>query len=100
VSDSDENFADAPQTLGEIRSDRDGSAASWSPRDVLIRLLRDIDSGKLPLMDALIVSYREKLPDGRVNAYYSVASPDIHVSLGVLDRTRFVMQQRAFGDDV
>ncbi len=40
-----ENFADHPPTIGELRSDKSQDAKDWSIRDMLICLLRDIDSG-------------------------------------------------------
>lgn len=40
-----ENFKDYPLTIGEIRSNKSDNASDWSPRDVLIDILRRIDNG-------------------------------------------------------
>ena len=49
-----DSFADAPKTIGEIRSDREHSGRAWEPRDALISALRDIDSGELKAVDMVI----------------------------------------------
>lgn len=49
-------YADHPETIGELRADRnDGGPSDWSPRDVLIQMLRDIDSGRAKPTDLAIV---------------------------------------------
>lgn len=78
------NFADAPQTIGEARSDRSHSAADWSPRDLLINLLREIDRGELA-PTALVVMYG--WPDDRPgvrNVSYSTSSPDTLTTHGLV----------------
>lgn len=59
-----ENFADAPRTIGEIRSEKTQSALDWKPRDALIYLLREIDSGRMNV-DHVVVCWRERLPEGQ-----------------------------------
>lgn len=80
-------FAGHPQSITEAKVDRTHDARDWTPRDVLIRMLRDIDEGKIN-PDALVVSYR----DGR-RAHFWSASPDSLVSIGLLQRTIFQMQE-------
>jgi hypothetical protein len=78
------DFTDYPQSLSEARADRDGNAAKWSPRDALIATLRRIDSGEVKA-DALVIAYRSKPdPDGGTKTYFANASPDVHVTLGLL----------------
>lgn len=40
-----DDFRNHPATMGELRLARDGNSSSWKPRDVLIDMLRQIDSG-------------------------------------------------------
>lgn len=39
------DFSTHPPTIGELRCDRSGNANDWTPRDALIKALRDLDSG-------------------------------------------------------
>jgi len=84
---STESFTNYPQSLNEMRIRRSGSAADWSPRDALIQMLRDIDSGVIR-PDALIVSFREKVEQG-FRTSYSAACPDSGVMLALLEQTKF-----------
>lgn len=91
-----ETFEAVPVGIGEIRADKTRSAADWKPRDVLVDLLRRIDSDELPNMDALVACWRERTEKGEVSSFYSASSPDIHVTLGVLSRAEYQIQRGAF----
>lgn len=82
-----ETFENVPVGIGEIRADKSRSAADWKPREALVELLRRIDSGDYPDIDALILSWRTKNAANEIGSFYSAASPDIHVTLGVLSRS-------------
>jgi hypothetical protein len=79
-----DNFAGYPESLGELRND--SNAALWTPREALISVLRDIDSGKVK-PDALVVCFRETTGKGETDSYFRQASPDVHVSLGLISFT-------------
>lgn len=88
-----DSFSDYPLSLNELRSRRSGNAADWTPRDALIQMLRDIDSGVIR-PDALVVSFREKLEQGfRTN--FSAACPDSGVLLALLEQTKFRIWREA-----
>lgn len=100
----EESFANAPVSIGTLRASRDWNASHWKPRDVLIDTLRRMDGGEYQLdehVDALVIAWRRRAPkEGEptvreISSYYSAASPDIHVTLGVLDRTVFMIQSSA-----
>ena len=81
-----DNFADAPRTIGELKSDKTQSACDWKPRDALIWLLREIDSGKIDA-DHLIMCWREKIPEGTNTKYKQAGgSPWAWDALGLLAR--------------
>ena len=90
-----ENFADHPPTVGEMRSEKNQSMRDWQPRDVLISILRDIDSGKLPI-DMIVVSWRAPAKDapGEFDTNYSVAGADPNAAIGMLTRTIHRMLER------
>jgi hypothetical protein len=89
-----DNFAGYPKTIGEIRSDRSNSGADWKPRDALIDVLREIDEGRIS-PEAIVICMRE--PDkeraNEAHTKYRVASPDPHVTFGLLSATLFKVQR-------
>jgi hypothetical protein len=42
-----DDYSGYPRTINELKSDRTHAAKDWTPRDLLISALRDIDSGQL-----------------------------------------------------
>lgn len=50
-----ESFANHPASVAELRSDKSDKPGDWTPRDALIAMLRDIDSGKEAPTDLIIV---------------------------------------------
>ena len=55
---SNDDFSNEPPTITELKAEKlqDGNIAT--PRDALIGLLRDVDSGKIKL-DTVYICYRE-----------------------------------------
>lgn len=80
-------YEDCPITIGELRSDRSESATDWSPRELLISLLRGIDAGTLD-PESMVVAFScgEKVS-------YRVSSPSAIISLGLFDRAHFMFQR-------
>lgn len=91
-----DDFSNAPQGIGEIRSDKTEKASDWTPRDVLVYLLRAIDSGDLPKVDALFVAYRYEGERGIKTARYCNSAPDITVALGTIETAKSHFIQDAF----
>lgn len=85
-----DNFKDAPQSISELRADKNQSAAAWTARDVLISLLRRVDSGEMEL-GALIVCFQRQQPDGPASTMYTASSPDLVTSLGLLSRVEHML---------
>lgn len=67
-----DDFKDAPQTISEIRSDRSQLGKDWAPRDVLVSLLRGIDSGELKT-DSLVVFF--KCSDDKIEFRQACSDP-------------------------
>lgn len=95
-----QTFETTPVSIGEVRADKTRSAADWKPREALVELLRRIDSGEYPDMDALILSWRTKDAKGIIGSFYSASSPDIHTTLGILARAEWAIQEGATGQTV
>ncbi|GLQ09234.1 hypothetical protein GCM10007913_11660 [Devosia yakushimensis] len=87
-----DNFADHPETIGERRATAKSSAAAWSPRDVLIELLREIDSGRIR-PKAIVVSISATGADGSLEHHYRNACPDTFTALGLLARAEYKLQR-------
>lgn len=58
-----EDFSDHPQTMGDIRSDKSQNAKDWTPRDALIRTLREIDKGELKADKIVMVIAYQRSPE-------------------------------------
>ena len=86
-----DNFSAYPPSLGELRSDKSDRASDWTPRDALISVLRDIDTGVIN-PDALVISYRQPAADGHGSSAFVMASPDPLICLGLLARSAFRIQ--------
>jgi hypothetical protein len=80
-----DDFSNYPPSLTEIKSARTNNAADAAPRDVLIEMLRDLDSGKIN-PTAIVICYASQDPDGVPVAAFRAASPNALLSLGLLTR--------------
>ena len=86
------SFANAPVSIGEARAKRDKSAATWTPRDALVGLLREIDSGETKV-SALVVTFAVEHEDGRLGHGFRNAAPDNFTALGLLARASHRLQE-------
>ena len=83
-----ESFADHPLTIGEIRASKEQTGAAWSPRDVLIELLRMIDRGDVA-PDVLFVAYSQEMEPGARRTSFSCAGQDPCLTLGCIERAKY-----------
>lgn len=83
-----DSFKDHPQSISEIRANKTLSCADWTPRDVLIDLLRRIDGGEK--IDALVVIARQQNEDGSATRF-TMATPDLVTALGLMSRAAWMM---------
>jgi hypothetical protein len=87
-----EDFSDYPKSVAEIRADQSEHAHDWTPRDVLIELLRAIDKKEIK-PTALVVCYQQHpTKPGRTRVGYRVSAPDTVVTLGLLARISHEIQ--------
>ena len=77
---SDEDFSHHPPTVGELRVEKTERAKDWAPRDVLVQLLRDIDSGKIEVQSLVIVG---ETPD---TYFDKLAVPDVDKAIALMYR--------------
>lgn len=89
-ADREWNFGSYPRTIGEIRSDQSGKGSDWTPREALIAMLREIDSGRVK-PDALVICFRHS---GNKTSFMA-ATPDGLTTLGLLERVKFRLHEVA-----
>lgn len=83
----DENFARHPITISEMRARKSGESVDWTPRDVLLWLLRNIDQGEVgPPRQLIVVMEHES---GGVG--YAAATKDTLSRLGLMDVAKHAM---------
>lgn len=82
-----DDFSDAPVSIGEIRSERERDAAKWTPRDALVSLLREIDSGEVK-STAVVVLMRVEYDDGSTAVRYVVATPSGDTTLALIEKAK------------
>lgn len=78
---SPDSFKDYPVSLAEMRP---GDSSKWTPRDALIKALRDLDSGEIEC-DSLVIIARTKGSDGSAFPKYYAAMPDVIQALGLVE---------------
>lgn len=89
MANDNDDFADRPVSINEIKSDKTRDGSHWTPRDALIAMLRQIDSGKMDV-DALVLCFRTTGPGAPSIGYWN-ASPDNHSAFGVHARAGFLL---------
>jgi DNA invertase Pin-like site-specific DNA recombinase len=80
----DKDFTKEPYSITELRANKTGAARDWTPRDCLVDMLRQIDSGELN-PDAIVVVYRVDRGENQTGIGSVKATPDLHVALQMLD---------------
>jgi hypothetical protein len=86
-----DDFADHPLTIGELQRQKTPSCDIGKPRDILIEMLRDIDSGKAN-PTAMVICYRQD-EDGESFSRFVSACPDGLVAQGLLTRILWRMNE-------
>ena len=87
-----DDYSNHPVSLTEAKANRECNSALWTPRDALISMLRDIDSGEIN-PDALVAVCRTKDQDGAYRTTFVNATPDVHVAMGLLTRGHFRLME-------
>lgn len=85
-----QTYEDQPLSIGEIRVDKTHKASDWAPRDALIDMLRQIDSGAIKV-DNLVVAWSGEEGGEKISSY-SNACQSMHLTIGVLARALHVFQ--------
>lgn len=87
----EENFADHPVSLGEHRANVSEDGRLWTPRDMLIALLREIDRGELAEIDGLVITIGYRHEDGLRSVGYRSQGLNRDEMIGVLERNKALL---------
>jgi hypothetical protein len=90
MTDLPKNFANHPKSITEIKSDRSNLAEDATPRDALIEMLREIDSGSIS-PDHLIISYLYRDANGVQRTGYHCAGKNGFEGIGLLTANQISM---------
>lgn len=83
--DDSKSFANEPQSISELRANKTSNGRDWTPRDVLIYLLREIDNGTIKPNACVVFMRLEVEHLDRPYTRYSVSSPGIEDTLGMIE---------------
>lgn len=78
-----EDFANAPQTITELRAHRAESGSKWTPRDAVVWAARKIDAGEVTPVAAIVLLVEEN-EDGRRNLTVSQSAQNHNEVAGIL----------------
>lgn len=98
VAELPENFADYPLSINERR---DGLAATWTPREALINLLRQIDRGEVDPIGLLVLVNERPTVDtpGTVRLSMRNCTANLHEALGILENAKMQLWYGNGDDD-
>lgn len=92
-----DEFKGHPETIGEIRAFKSKRARDWSPRDLLIRMLREIDEGRLN-PDVMVLCFAWVDDEKERNADWVASSPDPLMTYGVLSQCAYRINKASEDD--
>ncbi|MBB6167130.1 hypothetical protein [Chelatococcus composti] len=82
-----DDFSKAPMSIGEIRASRELDGSKWTPRDVLVSLLREIDAGERQV-DTIFVAFANGDEVG-----YRQSSPGAVRTVGVIEHAKMLFME-------
>ncbi len=83
-----ESFADTPQSITELKSERSGFAKDMTARDVIVMFLRDLDSGRIDRVDFLCICYAKRKDDMVLVNEYAGGPHNPLEMFGLLERCK------------
>lgn len=63
-------------------------ASVWSPREALLQMLAEIDSGRCKPKAIVIMVSQETIDPAAVSSIFRVASPDLFITLGLMEHVK------------
>lgn len=66
-------------------------ASTWTPRELLLSLLNQIDSGEIAPKAIVVCISNTTIGDDTVATLFRCSSPDLYVSLGLMEHVKVKM---------
>lgn len=85
MNDYPDDFNDMPHGVGELRATKSQQMSDWSVREMLVNLLRDIDSGHCKATTAF-VALGQILDTRETITGYRACGPNRYVIFGVVEQ--------------
>ena len=92
---TNDNFISVPKTLGEVRANRSGKSKDWTVREMLLTILRQIDSGEITPIKGVFV-YASLPPsdrDAEGISYKCAAIEQDYELIGILTHAAFMVTE-------
>jgi len=90
-----EDFSNYPTSLQETKADKADDATLWSPRDLLISMLRDLDKGIIKPVDILICWSEKFEGEGESpllrSTRYRQSVTGTYIGMGLLERVKYLI---------
>lgn len=93
-----DNFSDYPESLATARAHSESDARLWTPRDALLEVLKDIDSGVANPTQIIIV-YEQDPPEGKQQdtTYVAAGVRNCKDALGLLEYAKLSVARTEAG---
>lgn len=88
------DFSGYPKSIAEKRADKAGDGRLWTPRDLLIALLREIDEGDIKAEHMVVCFDRSEEREGRETRLLSYRAAGVrsrHEAVGLIEATKGFM---------
>lgn len=82
------SYADAPQSISELRATRTNCAKDMTARDAVVQFLRDIDSGEMDAPDFVCICMARHTDNGTMVNEYAGGQHTPLEMLGLLERCK------------
>lgn len=93
------DYSDHPLSITEIKSDKTNRGSDWTPRDALIALLRDIDSGKRDVQGIFIAARVAGAGEGACRPFFSACARDPIDAMGMIELAKLAYVRAGYGEE-
>lgn len=80
-----ESFKDYPESLTHRKAEKAEDCSIWTPRDALLDVLRDIDSGKISPVSLVVAFSEHRDTTTHTRTGYRQAGPSSAMNIGTME---------------
>lgn len=91
-----DDFIGHPKTIGELRAEKSQNASHWTPRDMLVSMLRAIDEGKLA-PNVMVICFSQAEGDESETNWWA-SSPNPLMTHGVVAKCAYRINRSGEND--